>query len=70
MNVGDIFYPLYHNLNHVLVLVQSFLLLWVKIFESILFRNSTYAERWKLGYCWYPEEKDVGTGAELWACYV
>jgi hypothetical protein len=26
-------------------------LLWVRFCESMLFWNSTYAERWKLGLC-------------------
>ena len=74
MNVGDIFYPnCPNNLNHGLMLVQHYTVFPLALGQILReyavseLHLTLNAGNWNYDRWGYPEEKGVGTGAELWA---
>ena len=72
MNVGDTFYSVCYNLNRGLMLVQHYTVFPLALGQILrehavselhltLNAGNRNYDRWG-----YPEEKGVGTGAELW----
>ena len=73
MNVGDAFYFVWYNLNRGLMLVQHYTVFSLALGQilreyAVSELNLTLnAGNWNYDRWGYPEEKGVGTGAELWA---
>jgi phosphatidylinositol glycan class T len=72
-NVGDTFYFVYHNLNRGLMLVQHYTVFPLALGQILReyavseLHLTLNAGNWNYDRWGYPEEKGVGTGAELWA---
>ena len=66
-------HPVYHNLNHVFTLVQHYTVFPLALGQILReyavseLHLTLNAGNWNYDRWGYPEEKGVGTGAELWA---
>jgi phosphatidylinositol glycan class T len=73
INVGVIFYPFSPNLIHFLMLVQHYTVFPLALGQILReyavseLHLTLNAGNWNYDRWGYPEEKGVGTGAELWA---
>ena len=70
MNVGNTFCPVWHNVNHGLMLDQRYTVFPLALSQILReyaiseLHLTLFAGNWNYDWCGYPEEKGVSTGAE------